>query len=234
MKRELAHLKSDVAAVGQVLHHLGLVDYLGHTSARIPGTDRLVIKPRHSRTVRGPRSIAAEDLLVVDLDGVCVDRGAGRPPSEVFIHTGIYRARPDVAAIVHTHQPLATLAGVLGVALLPILHLAATFFDREVATWPHAELVNTQALGADLAGVLGDGQFCHLQGHGVVSVAASLAQAAVGAILMEQLADANLRARQTGARPRVIPPDEIARLKTTVGPAEGRWAYYRQLAGIDE
>jgi L-ribulose-5-phosphate 4-epimerase len=102
-----------VATAGRVLTACKLVDYLGHASARIAGTELVVVKPKHSPTVRSMAGLGPADMVVVDLDGNLVE-GAGRPPAEVFIHTEIYRARPDVGAVVHTHQPAATLAGVDG------------------------------------------------------------------------------------------------------------------------
>ena len=108
-------LRELLAAAHRVLYHQGLVDYLGHCSVRVPGTDRVLIKPKHSPNVRGLGSLRPEDMVVIDLDGNLVDAGAAGategPPAECFIHTEIYRARPDVSAVVHTHQPAGTLLG---------------------------------------------------------------------------------------------------------------------------
>jgi ribulose-5-phosphate 4-epimerase/fuculose-1-phosphate aldolase len=221
-----------VAQAGQVLTALGLVDYLGHASARVPGTDRVVIKPKHSPTVRSMSGLGPDRMIVVDLDGNLVE-GTDAPPAEVFIHTEIYRARPDVGAVVHTHQKSATLAGVLSLPIEPVLHVPATFVDHDPPTWPCPVLVDTADRGAELAAALGGDRFCHLQGHGIVSVAADVREAVVGAAVLEQLAEAALAAASTGAKPRVIPPDEIATLRQQVAPVAGRWAYFCQLAGLE-
>jgi L-ribulose-5-phosphate 4-epimerase len=230
------NLRELVARAGQVLTALGLVDYLGHASARVPGTDRVVVKPKHSPTVRGMAALGADAMVVVDLNGGLVEGSAldakARPPAEVFIHTEIYRARPDVAAVVHTHQRAATLAGVLGLPIEPVLHVPATFVDADPPVWPHPVLVDTAGLGRDLAAALGDKRFCHLQGHGIVSVAGDLREATVGAAMLEQLAEAALTAAAAGAKPRTITPAEIATLRSQVAGVEGRWAYYCELAGI--
>lgn len=225
-ERELRQL---VAQAGQVLAALRLVDYLGHPSARIQGTELVVIKPKHSVQTRSMARLGPDDMVVVDLDGNLVD-GAARPPAEVFLHTEIYRARPDVTAIVHTHQPAATLAGVLGVPILPVLHVPATFVPVDPPTWPHAVLVDTPERGRQLAAALGDEPFCHLQGHGIVSVAGGVREATVGAVMLEQLAEVALQAARIGSAPRVISPEEIATLRGQVAGVGGRWAYYRQLA----
>jgi ribulose-5-phosphate 4-epimerase/fuculose-1-phosphate aldolase len=231
-------LRELVALAGQVLTALGLVDYLGHVSARIPGTDRVVVKPKHSPAVRGMAALGAGDMVVVDLDGSLVEgprvESTARPPAEVFIHTEIYRARPDVAAVVHTHQRAATLAGVLGLPIRPVLHVPATFVPDDPPTWPHPVLVDTAELGRDLAATLGDERYCHLQGHGIVSVAADVREATVGAAMLEQLAEAALAGASTGTKPRVITPAEIETLRGQVAGVEGRWAYFCDLAAAGE
>jgi L-ribulose-5-phosphate 4-epimerase len=222
-------LRALVAAAGAVLHHQGLVDYLGHCSARVPGTDRVVIKPKHSPVTRSPARLAPEDMIVIDLDGELVV-GSEPPPAERFIHTEIYRARPDVAAVVHTHQSEATVLGVIGADLLPIMHVPAVLTEGgRMPIWPCPLLVTTPELGRQLAAALGGAPLCHLQGHGIVSVAGDLRRATVTAIAVEQLAAANLKVLQTGRSPRVITPEEITNLGTTVASIEGRWAYYMQL-----
>jgi ribulose-5-phosphate 4-epimerase/fuculose-1-phosphate aldolase len=226
IEREIRQL---VAQAGRVLDTLGLVDYLGHASARVPGTDRVVIKPKHSPTIRSMAALGPDDMVVIDLDGNLLE-GADRPPAEMFIHTEIYRARPDVAAVVHTHQPTATLAGVLGQPIEPTLHVPATFVPSNPPTWPHPILVTTPALGRDLAASLGGERFCHLQGHGIVSVAADVREATVGAAMLEQLAETALRTANTGLKPRVITPEEIETLRGQVAGVEGRWAYFLQLS----
>jgi ribulose-5-phosphate 4-epimerase/fuculose-1-phosphate aldolase len=226
-----AEIRELVATAGQVLYHQGLTDYLGHCSARVPGSDRVIIKPKHSKRVRSPAALGPADMVVIDLDGNLVE-GADAPPAERFIHTEIYRARPDVSAVVHTHQAAATLLGVIGGDLLPILHVPAVLTDGgTMPAWPCPLLVTGPELGRKLAAALGDAGLCHLQGHGIVSVAGDLRRAAVTAIATEQLAEANLTILQTGRVPRVITPGELAELRETVAAIDGRWAYYVQQLG---
>ena len=226
-----AEIRELVATAGQVLYHQGLTDYLGHCSARVPGSDRVIIKPKHSKRVRSPAALGPADMVVIDLDGNLVE-GADAPPAERFIHTEIYRARPDVSAVVHTHQAAATLLGVIGGDLLPVLHVPAVLTDGgTMPAWPCPLLVTGPELGRKLAAALGDAALCHLQGHGIVSVAGDLRRAAVTAIATEQLAEANLTILQTGRAPRVITPGELAELRETVAAIDGRWAYYVQQLG---
>jgi len=228
-------LRELLAAAHRVVYHQGLVDYLGHCSARIPGTDRVLIKPKHSPRIRSLGDLSPEDLVVIDLDGNLVEAGAAGdgegPPAERFIHTEIYRARPEVSAVVHTHQPAGTLLGVIGAELLPVLHVPSVLTDGgDIGTWPCPLLVDSPELGRRLAAALGSRRLCHLQGHGVVSVADDLRRAVLSAIALEQLAEANLTILRTARQPRVIRPDELNELGKTVAAVGGRWAYYLELA----
>lgn len=226
-----AELRELVATAGRILYQQGLTDYLGHCSARVPGTDRVVIKPKHSKTVRSPGELGPADMIVIDLDGNLLE-GSDAPPAERFIHTEIYRARPDVQAVVHTHQRAATLLGVVGGDLLPVLHVPAVVTDGgTMPTWPCPLLVTDRELGKDMAAALGAAGLCHLQGHGIVSAAADVRRATVTAIALEQLAEANLMILQTGLKPRVITAAELDELRATVAAIDGRWAYYVQQLG---
>jgi ribulose-5-phosphate 4-epimerase/fuculose-1-phosphate aldolase len=223
-------LRELLAQSCRILYKLGLSDYLGHPSVRIQGTDRVLIKPKHSPRVRGMDTMTADVMIEVDLDGKLV-RGEDGPPSEVFIHTEIYRARPDVLSVVHTHQPMSTLAGIVGLPILPVLHVAAPLVEQQpVPTFACAELVVNPQLGQGLAQALSKHKVCHLQGHGIVSVSDTIEAATIGAVHLEQLADVCYRAAQVGREPRVIPQNEIDALKRNLAPLAGRWAYYAELA----
>lgn len=227
-----AQLRELVSTAGRVLYQQGLTDYLGHCSARVPGSNRVVIKPKHSKTVRSPSGLGPADMIVIDLDGNLVE-GSDAPPAECFIHTEIYRVRPDVQAVVHTHQRAATVLGVIGAELLPVLHVPAVLTDGgTMPTWPCPLLVTSPGLGRQLATALGTAGLCHLQGHGIVSVADSIQRATVSAIALEQLAEVNLTILQAGLSPRVIMPDELDELRGALASIDGRWAYYTQL--LDE
>lgn len=224
-----ADLRALLATSCRILYRLGLSDYLGHPSARLDG-ERVLIKPKHSPRVRGMDTMRPEHMVVIDLDGNLLE-GEEIPPSERFLHTEIYRARPDVQAVVHTHQPSSVLAGVIELPILPILHVEAPLAEDPIPTWACAELVVNPDLGRALASALGSSRLCHLQGHGIVSVADSVEEATLQAIHLERLADANLKAAQAGRAPRVIPPNEIAALRRALAPPAGRWAYYAEIAG---
>src|ERR1044071_7210845 len=135
-------LRQQLADVCRVLFRLHLVDYMGHPSVRIPGTQLVLIKPRHSERIRAQDQIRPEEMAVIDLDGRHV-AGEHAPPGERFIHTAIYRARQDVQAVVHTHQPLATVTSIGEVPILPVLHVEGEIAEEPIPVWPHAMLVTT-------------------------------------------------------------------------------------------
>jgi L-ribulose-5-phosphate 4-epimerase len=222
-----AALREDVATACRILGRLGLADYMGHATARGPGADRVLIKARHSEKIHGLDQLSADQIVTVDLDGRQIG-GGDPPPSERYIHTGIYRARPDVGGVVHTHQMLATVFGSVGREILPILHVEAPLVARGIPIYPSPELVNTIELGDAVAAALGNASVCHLQGHGIVTVGATVQEATIAAIHLERLARANLLAAQLGT-PRVITPDEIERLAGPMVGYQVRWAYYASL-----
>src|SRR5207248_8780559 len=91
-------LRQQIADCTRIMVMAELMDYSGHVSARIPGTDRVLIQPRDTSRA----GLTADDVLVVDLDGNVLD-GRGPAPTETAIHLGVYRARPDILAVGHGH-----------------------------------------------------------------------------------------------------------------------------------
>ncbi|MCC6177311.1 MAG: class II aldolase/adducin family protein [Chloroflexi bacterium] len=221
-------LRERVTTASRVLYRLGLTDYMGHASARVPGSGRILIKPRHSQKMRAMNELTPERVIVVDIDGNLLE-GDEPPPSEKVIHTEIFRARPDVGGVVHTHQTLATVFGIVGKPILPILHVEAPLVAAPIPIYPSAEMVITREDGAELARVLGDNPVAHLQGHGIVTVGRTVEEATIAAIHLERLARANLLAAQLGGDPKVIPPDVVERLRGPMVGWEVRWAYYAGL-----
>lgn len=221
-------LRENVAMACQILFRLGFTDYMGHASARIPGTDRVLIKPRHSKNIRAMGSVTPEKVVVIDLDGNLVE-GDDPPPGERFIHTEIYKARPDVFGVVHTHQVLATAFGVVGKPILPLIHVEAPLVARGIPSYPSPELIHSSEQGAAVAKVLADYPVAHLQGHGIVTASKTVEEATIDAIYLERLARTNLLVSQIGGTPRVITPDEISRIRGPMVDYHVRWAYYSSL-----
>lgn len=242
-------LKARIANACRVVGRMGLTRALrGHISARIPGTDRIFVKAR-GPAESGVRYTIEAEIVEVDLNGKPV---AGMPeglraPSEIYIHTEIYRSRPEVNAVLHMHPPTVVLFTVVGKPLLPIyggydphgLGIALEdipLFDRSV-------LINTPELGRQLVQAIGGKRACLMRGHGITTVGDSIEEASVIALGLNELATMNFHAHMLG-EPRPISDDDkdglqhaIKRLSAHSGtpgePAPStatEWRYYCRLA----
>ena len=181
-------LVEDLVAANRILYNEGVVDGFGHVSARhdkAPGRFLL------ARSM-APGLVTRDDILAFDLDGNPVE--AGGPPVylERFIHSEIYKARPEVQAIVHSHSPAVIPFGATAVALRPIYHMAGflgggvpVFEIREAGGDATDMLITSPALGAALARSLGGATVALMRGHGNVVAAESLKLAVFRAVYTE-------------------------------------------------
>jgi HCOMODA/2-hydroxy-3-carboxy-muconic semialdehyde decarboxylase len=183
-----AELIDDLVAANHILAAEGVLDGFGHVSAR---HNR---RPEHFLLARSmaPALVEAADLMVFDLDGDAVDGDIRTPYLERFIHSEIYRAAPEVAAVVHSHSPAVIPFGVVGVALRPIFHLGGFLGGGapvfEIRDWggPATDmLIRSAALGAALARTLGAAPVALLRGHGDVVVGRSVREAVFRAVYTE-------------------------------------------------
>jgi L-ribulose-5-phosphate 4-epimerase len=191
-----------------MLEAAGVIDFNGHFSARVPGSPRLLINAGAS--VRSALTVA--DIVEVDLDGRPVNDGAP-PPMEVHIHTEIYRSRPDVAAVVHTHPVWSTVLGIAGHPVLPVIMQAAML--GEVRRFAPVASINTKPLGEALAAELGPHRVVTLQSHGAVVAAEGVLEAFVLAVYLEENAHRQHLALQVGA-PRVLDDAEVATIRANL------------------
>jgi ribulose-5-phosphate 4-epimerase/fuculose-1-phosphate aldolase len=184
----------------RILYRQGVVDAFGHVSVR---HDR---SPDHFLLARNmaPALVRRDDIVTFDLDGAALDAAGRRVYLERFIHAEIYRARPDVQSVVHSHSPNVIPFGVTGTALRPIFHMSgflaegsALFEIRDVAGDTDM-LISNARLGEALAAALGPRSTVLMRGHGSTVVGASLEQAVYRAIYAEVNARLQTQARQLG------------------------------------
>src|SRR5919198_3558045 len=147
----LDELKAQLALACRMLANEGLFDQSGHISARHPEGDRLLIHPHP----KSRSEVEPADLIEVDLEGRVL-AGDERPPSELNIHTRIYRARPDVQAVCHLHSRMATVFSIAGRELRPVTNYAAFLGNGPVPVYDDPRLVHSTEQGDALAGALGD------------------------------------------------------------------------------
>jgi len=221
-------LKVKVARATRMLAREGIIASSGHVSARIPGTDRVVIGPADvTRDI-----LTATDIVTVDLNSKKIS-GKRREPLETEIHTGIYRARPDVMAVVHSHPVHSVVFSVTKKPILPVSVHGAIFADG-VPTFDHVGHVNTRELGDGLARVLGLHRAALVKMHGAVIVGASVEEAFVAALQLEENAEKQLWAEATGTVEPMTAEEAARSVRQSFQPSsiQKRWQYYQDLERV--
>lgn len=218
-------LKQKVAECCRLLCMAGLIQQSGHVSARMPGTDRILIHPRDVSRV----SVTVNDILTVDLDGNLI-AGNDAPPAELYIHTCIYRLREDVQSIAHLHSHYATLLSIANVKLLTICTSAVPFVQG-VPLYPVSLLVDTAEKGEALAHTLDRANAVLLQGHGSVVVAPSIEEVFATSLRLEEAARMQYEASAIGGFKLLSKSDIETRLSPGgLGGHRKIWDYYESLA----
>ena len=182
-----ASLIEDLVVANRVLAELGILDAFGHVSVRSDShPDRYVIT-----RLLAPEMVTAADLIEYDLDSRPVNGDERKPCLERFIHGEIYKARPDVAAVVHSHAPSVIPFTASSVPLRPIYHMGAFLgagapvFDIRRHFGATDLLVRNPDHGRTLAATLGDGALALMRGHGFATVGESLPVAVCRAFYTE-------------------------------------------------
>lgn len=187
---------------------LGLVDLMGHVSART--TDGSVLTTPSFRTGAVlPRSCRGTDLLVVDLDGTVI-RGEGELPFDLDIDLAVYRSRPDVNAVVSGAPETALAFGIAGEPILPLAHSQSRILYAGAVHVELTDLPTSRAHGETLARRLGQAPILQLAGIGVTTVGKTLNEALERLDGFEYLARLTLITRRVSESPRVVTPDESA------------------------
>jgi ribulose-5-phosphate 4-epimerase/fuculose-1-phosphate aldolase len=224
----------DLVAANRILAHEGLFDAYGHVSIRHPADRNRYVM---SRSV-APISVVPNDLVEYDLDSNPVDAQGRTSVLERFIHGEIYRARPDVNAVVHSHSPTVVPFSVTQVPLRPVFHMAA-FLHTGVPVWDirdtadparTALLVRNAALGRSLAATLGDKPVALMRGHGNVVVASELRVAVRNAIYTEVNARLQTIAIGLGGPINYISQEEGAAMDKSPGDLARAWDLWKSRA----
>ena len=193
-------LRGKVAVATKILTKERLIGPFGHPSARVPGTGLVAILGHTRDHVSDLAATGADDVILVDLNGAVADDDLGEDrsaPGERFIHTEIYRARPDVNAVVHAH-PMGCIAfSIAGRPILPIWNLC-TQVRRRRARLRVGSADRHPELGRDLAAALGGHSAALLKGHGAVVTGGSIQEATVSAVNLERSARLQLMVEGIG------------------------------------
>ena len=184
----------------RILYDHGVVDGLGHASVRHQSEPGVYLLSCN----RAPGMVRRRDIVCYDYDGNAVSETAERPYLERFIHGEIYRARPDVMAIVHSHSPSVIPFAVTHSRLRPVFHMSgflgsgSAHFEIRDAGGNTDMLIRSPHLGRALADSLGACSCVLMRGHGSTVVGTSLEQAVFRAIYAEVNAKLQLQAQSLG------------------------------------
>jgi L-ribulose-5-phosphate 4-epimerase len=177
----------------------------GNVSARDPETGYVVIKPSGVRY----EDMTPEDMVIVDLDGDVIE-GDLKPSSDTLSHLYIYRHRPDVGGVVHTHSPYATAFAAVGKPIPVCLTAIADEFGGPIPCGGFA-LIGGEAIGKAVVEAIGSSSAVLLKQHGVFTIGPDAEAAVKAAVMTEDVAKAVWLAMQIG-EPEAIAEEDVAKL----------------------
>ena len=226
--QELERLKVELAWACRMLYMLELDDItLGHITARLPGGEAVLMKPRGL----GFEEVCPEDIVTIDLEGrqLAGHRGVH---SETPIHTEILKRRPDVNSVIHCHSIYATAFSSVGLDVQANSHDGVLFADGVAFFDDDPELIWDNSQGAAIAECLGDRRAVLLRNHGVVVVGKDLPWAVLTAVLLEKTIKVQAIANVFGS-PRPIDRSTAEKMfptKYNDKLVANYWVYYKRRA----
>ena len=218
----------ELAQCVRMLEFLGLIDFSGHVSYRIPDREIMLINSwGASRHKLGP-----DDIVLADLDGNPLEAGV-LLPSEKYIHTAIYRYHPHVLAVAHLHPPVTTSLSAAGKEYLPVMHHGA-IFHAGVPVYDDCSHINSKEKGEAIAKILGNSRAVIMRGHGAVVVAESIKGVFFGSVYLEDNAKKLMDVYMMGATPKVLRKDELETCKKIwrQDQFDKVWNYYVEKSGV--
>jgi L-ribulose-5-phosphate 4-epimerase len=178
----------------------------GNVSARDPDTGYVAIKPSGVRY----EALRPEHMIIVDLDGQIIE-GDLKPSSDTATHLYIYRHRPDLNGVVHTHSPYATAFAAVGKPIPPVLTAICDEFGGPIPIGGFA-LIGGEEIGKEVVRSIGQSPAILLQSHGVFTVGPTVETAVKAAVMVEDVAHTLWLAKQIG-EPLPISDEAVAKLR---------------------
>lgn len=227
-------LLSDLVAANHILYRHRVVDAFGHVSIRHDKDSERFLLARNL----APGQVTADDIVEFDLDGAPVNAAGRRVYLERFIHGELYRARPDVMAVVHSHSPeVVPFAAVPTQPLRPIWHMsgflgegAPVFEIREAAGEESDLLIRNNELGVALARSMGEGSVVLMRGHGATIAGHSLRLAVFQAVYTQMNAELQMKAMNIGPVVFLNAAEARATWQTNSGQVDRAWNLWRSEA----
>ncbi len=222
---------ADLVAANHILFDQGVVDAFGHVSVRHDKRPDRFFLARNM----APGNVTAADIVEFDLDGNPVDAAGRRVYLERFIHSEIFRARPDVVSVIHSHSHnIVPLSVVQGVKLRAIFHMAGfigegapVFEIRDTAGHGTDLLISDATLGRALAAKFGDAEIVLMRGHGSTVVASSVQLAVYRAVYAELNARYQLQASALGEVTYLTADEGRACTNRVEGQVQRPWDFWK-------
>ena len=203
----LEKLREDICRLHLLLPKYNLVTWTsGNVSGRDPETGFVVIKPSGIHY----DDLEPEHMVIVTLDGAVVE-GNLKVSSDTASHLYVYRRRPDVFGVVHTHSPYATAFAAVGQPIPVVLTAIADEFGCTIPCGGFA-LIGSEEIGKEVIESIGPSTAVLLKNHGVFTIGATPEAAVKAAVMVEDVARTVWIARQLG-EPQVIPDETVRKLR---------------------
>lgn len=214
---KIKELKRKVALSCRMMGSSGVTQgAFGHVSARIPGTDRVLIKSKGPS--EAPLEFAREkDIITIDLKGKVLEASKGlEAPQETEMHLVVYKARPEVMSVIHTHPDWVVVLTACEKPLVPIYAAynppSMRLFLEGIPLYPRSVTIVNEALAEDFIKVMGDKKACLLIGHGMTTAGKSVEEATAISLNVYELARMNYLAYAIGS-PKPVPEEDLLEYK---------------------
>ncbi len=209
----------------RMLERAEIIDFNGHCSIRI-SPDRILINQGNCQR----SCLTVEDIVTIDMAGNLIE-GKAKPPLEFHLHTGLYRARKDINAVVHAHPKWSTFLSMTGHKYLPVFAQGVLPGEAPVLDTPSS--INTLEMADQLAGVLGDRPSVLMKSHGAATVGKTILDAFVLAVYLEENAYRQYMALQIGNPYVFDAADKKAAIEKlwTASLFQRTWDHYRAKLG---
>jgi L-ribulose-5-phosphate 4-epimerase len=213
---QLEAQRAELVALHAELPRHGLVVWTGgNVSVRDPASGLVAIKPSGVRY----DDLTAESMVLVDLEGRIVE-GDLKPSSDTASHLHVYRHRPDINGVVHTHSRFATAFAAVGRPIPVYLTAQADEFGGEIPCAGFA-MIGDEEIGAQVVASIGRSPAVLLKNHGVFTIGPTAAAAVKAAVMVEDIAATVWAALQIG-KPEPLPADAVERLHRRYTTAYGQ------------
>jgi ribulose-5-phosphate 4-epimerase/fuculose-1-phosphate aldolase len=177
-----------------MLFNSGLVDYSGHISTRIPGSDHLLILPHPVSRA----TVVPDDMVVTDLDAKFIE-GKYKPPSEVYMHARAYKARSDIQSVAHLHNHMVAVLSMVDKPFYPASSNPGAFFGPgSLPLYMDPALIHTIEQGDAVATAMGRADAVMLRGHGSMVVGQSIEWVFAACVDLEEAASRFYKASLLG------------------------------------